>query len=113
MDIQELKVIKDKLSLSIKELQRSIDAARDRIAETYGETSEFITRLDSYYPAIQKQFELVAELDIHIERHDMSSIQDVSVMINAISEMIKNDARSLLYMLNTGKDLIPEDTILH
>lgn len=113
LDSNYLDGVRKKLFVAMKELRVSIEAAHERLLETYGKEHEFVVRLESYYSALDKQEEYAHELDDCIKNKNFENLQTLVMRINAISEMIKFDARSLLSMLQTGKDLIPDDIQFH
>lgn len=108
INFDDINKIKQSLDITIKELKISIDAAILNMTEIYGEDHYSIERLKSYYPALKKQVDYVTKLDELIECGDYDKIMVFVSKIRAISEMIKEDAKSLLLSLQTGKDIVPE-----
>jgi ABC-type iron transport system FetAB ATPase subunit len=108
INFDDIVKIKKTLDVTVKELKISIDAAILNMTEIYGEDHYSIQRLQSYYPALKKQVEYVKQLDKLIECSDYDNIMIFVSKIRAISEMIKEDAKSLLLSLQTGKDIVPD-----
>lgn len=108
-----LTLTRQKLTVAMRDLRESIEAAHAQLLETYGKEHEYVVRLESYYSALDKQEEYAQELDLCIKNQNFDNLQPIVTRINAISEMIKYDAKSLLSMLQTGKDLIPDDAQFH
>jgi hypothetical protein len=101
-----------KLSRSVNELEYSVMQAYDSFILKYGAGHKYIERLESYFPAIDKQREYIDQLEDCVKRNDFQMIYDISNKIVAISELIKNDAKSFLFSMNAegAKELIT-DTI--
>ena len=90
-----------KLSRSVTELEYSVMQAYDSFLVKYGPGHEYIDRLESYFPAIDKQREYIDQLEDCVKNSDFQMIYDISNKIIALSEMIKNDAKSFLYSMSS------------
>lgn len=113
MNIEEFNKIKILLIDKMKDLRESIDEATKSFTVLYGENHSIVERLKSYYPALDKQEKYAEELDSIISAGDFERLSYVSLKIKAISEMIKDDARSLLSSIQNGEDLLPDDITYH
>jgi hypothetical protein len=90
-----------KLSNSVNELEYSVMQAYDSFLSKYGAGHKHITRLESYFPAIDKQREYIDQLEELVKQKNFAAVYDVSNKVIALSEMIKNDARSFLFSLSS------------
>lgn len=110
--MQNFVELRDKLFSSIKQLKTSIDDAMSTMTKMYGEEHYAIQRLKSYYPALDKQLQYANELDESLREGKHEDTAQAITRIQAISDMIRTDAKSLLNSLHTGKDILP-DTNTH
>ena len=90
-----------KLSQSVNELEYSVMQAYDSFLTKYGAGSEFVARLESYFNAIDKQREFIDELELCVRNKNYALMYEISNKIVAISDLIKNDARSLLFSMSS------------
>ena len=74
----------------------------------YGEDHHAIQRLQSYYPALDKQLEYAQQLHPLLMEKKHDEYMALIAKIQGISDMIKIDAKSLLNSLTTGKEILPE-----
>lgn len=111
MQAKNLLEIKSELIQSMQQLRLSIDEASARMSQTYHEDHHIVQRLKSYYPALNKQEEYVNLLDSLIMEKNYEGIELLSAKIKAIADMIKSDAKSLLWSLQTGEEEFPEGVI--
>lgn len=100
--------IREELFQTIRQLRASIDDAMHNMSKMYGEEHYTIQRLKSYYPALDKQLEYAHQLQPLLMEKQYDEYLSLINKIQAISDMIKIDAKSLLNSLTTGKDLLPE-----
>lgn len=105
--------IREELFHTIKQLRISIDDAMHTMTKMYGEEHYAIKRLKSYYPALEKQLEYAQQLHPLLLQKQYDEYMSLISKIQAISDMIKIDAKSLLNSLTTGKDLIPEQNSIN
>lgn len=113
MDTEQFFKLKSLLIEKMKELRISIDDATQKFTLLYGEDHFVVARLKSYYPALEKQEQYTQELDILLAAGDFQSLAEVSQKIKAISELIKEDAKSLLALMQNSEESLPDDTIFH
>ena len=106
--MEKLTVVREELLTSIKQLRYSIDDAMHNMIKMYGEEHPVIHRLQSYYPALDKQLEYANQLSVLLIENKPDEYMCLIAKIQGISDMIKIDAKSLLNSLTTGKDLLPE-----
>lgn len=111
--MQNFVELRDQLFASIKQLKTSIDDAMINMTKMYGDDHYAIQRLKSYYPALDKQLEYANELDESMRTGKHEETAQAIARINAISDMIRTDAKSLLNSLHTGKDIIPDINALN
>lgn len=90
-----------KLSKSVDELEYSVMQAYDSFLAKYGAGSQYVNRLESYFDAIDKQREFINELESCVNAKNYAGIYDISNKIVAISELIKTDAKSLLFSMSS------------
>jgi hypothetical protein len=107
-----LKSLRNQLVLSLAQLEESIVSAYENFKLTHGSDHFCIIRLESYYPAIEKQKYYIEELDKLIDAQCYDNYAVVSA-ICATSEFIKSDAKSLLNVLQNGEELLPEGAVFH
>ncbi len=105
--------LREELYAGIKQLKSSIDDAMINMSKMYGEEHYAIQRLKSYYPALDKQLEYANDLDESMRTGNHEETAQAIARIQAISDMIRTDAKSLLNSLHTGKDIIPDTKSLH
>lgn len=113
MDIDQLVVAREKIASSLMELEHSVLTAYDQFSRKYGVVHEHTLRIETYFSAIEKQRELLIELDCHIKMRNFDKLYEVTAKINAMSELIKDDARSLLHSINTGTSQVPDGLQVH
>lgn len=103
MDIEAIRLVIQNLSTTVNELEFSVMQAYDQFVLKYGVGHEHVNRLESYFPAIDKQREYIIELNECIVAQDFEKFHDVATKVRALSELIKNDAKSLLMYMSTGQ----------
>lgn len=113
MDVEFLKDIIKTLSISVTELELSVIHAYDQFLVKYGVGHVHVNRLESYFPAIDKQREYIEDLDKCLLSGDAARFYEVSMKVRALSELIKNDAKSLLTYMNTGQNMEMQDEQVH
>ena len=110
--LNEIKTVRNKLFGALEQLEESIYEAHESFKMKYGDDHFCITRLQSYYPALDKQRSYLVELDSLIATKSFDNYHLVTAICTT-SEFIKEDAKSLLHLMQTGKELIPDDVIFH
>lgn len=113
MNAESIFDLRQRLSSSLEELKMSVMSAYDQFFVKYGTGHPYITRLESYFPIIQKQEELILFLDEKIKHKDFQAVADIAAKIKGLSEMVKEDARALLYSINTGEAHTIQDIDMH
>jgi len=109
MDIEQLTNSVIKVSRSVDELELSIVQAYDSFLLKYGAGHKYVDRLESYFSAIDKQREYIEEIQDYLKLGDHIMVYEISTKIVAISDMIKNDAKSFLFSINSDdKEQIAE-----
>ena len=113
MDINQLLIAREKIASSLVDLENSVLSAHEQFSRKYGAIHEHTLRIETYFSAIEKQRELLLALDSHIRLKNFDKLYEVTAKINAMSELIKEDARSLLHAINTGTSQLPNDLQVH
>lgn len=90
------------LAKTVCELEYTVMQAYEQFLAKYGVGHEYSNRLESYFPAIDKQHLFMAEMEEHAKKNELVAVLDKAAKIRALSEMIKEDARSFLTSMNTG-----------
>lgn len=110
--LDSLKALRNQLVGSMEQLEQSILVAHENFKITHGADHFCIPRLESYYPALEKQKQYIKKLDELIQAGCFDNYAVVSA-ICATSEFIKSDAKSMLNVLQNGEELLPEGTVFH
>ena len=113
MNNHELLLLREKLVSSLEELKTSVMSAYDQFLIKYGAGHPYICRLECYFPIISKQEELILVLDDMIKNEDINGVSHISAKIRGLAEMVKEDARSLLYSINSGDATSIQDVDIH
>lgn len=103
-NIPQLEIV-DRLMGSFVELERAIAGARANLSSKQCVPESIITRLSSYDSIIARQRELAAQLSEHIQCGNLEEISRHVNIINALSGMIIDDARTVLSLLSDGTEL--------
>lgn len=111
-DLQQLKDVRNKLVVALDRLELSIVEAYESLRIKYGDEHFCIKRINSYFPAIDLQREYISQLDALIHRQDYNNYSIISA-ICAISDFIREDAKSLLNVLQTDEESYPDDVTFH
>ena len=104
----------DRLFLSFSDLERAIESAK-RTLESKGAVSpEVIRRLESYDGILAKQRSLASALCESISKGDWEEVSRNVGLINGLSAMIRDDARSILSSLSAqpGKTHASEEEVI-
>ena len=110
---QSFDAIIRELSRTVNELEYSVMQAYEQFLAKYGVGHEYSSRLESYFPAIDKQREYIDELDFHIKKGELEKFYDVATKIRALSEMIKTDAKDFLLSMAQGQTMKSQDEQMH
>ena len=84
-----------RLKTSIDYLEESIKDAL-RAFKSRGASSDKLNRLNEYFKLVEAQRGYIAELEAKISNHELDDLSRLVSLINGVSTMIKEDARSLL-----------------
>jgi len=99
-----------KLRASIDHLGSAIDKSKKVMQKNTKISKSQLSRLDSYHEVVNKQKQLVNELEhIFINDKDGSDLSRVIKKINSLSLMIKEDAQSLLLEISGNPDQLIDD----
>jgi hypothetical protein len=113
MDIEAIKLVIQNLSTTVNDLELSVIHAYDQFVVKYGVGHEHVSRLESYFPAIDKQREYITKLNECIEAKDFEKFHDVATKVRALSELVKNDAKCLLSYMSTGQHIEFQEEQMH
>lgn len=97
--------IVDRLYTSFEELEEAISSAKATLSEKKTVPAEVLGRLQSYDGILMKQRTLAASLCHHISQGDWDEVSRHVNLINGLSAMIRDDARSILSSLALNSDL--------
>lgn len=113
MNIESIKIVIETLSNTVNELELSVMHAYEQFVTKYGPGHVHVSRLESYFPAIDKQREYIDELNMCLVEKDFVKFHDISSKVRALSELIKNDAKCLLSYMSTGTHIEFQDEQVH
>lgn len=115
MNPEDFQTIISLLSRTVTELEYSVVQAYDQFLLKYGAGHEYSARLESYFPAIDKQREYIDELDKHFADGNFIEFHRVAAKIRALSNMVKDDAKSFLSSISSGEPTFAEwsDETIH
>lgn len=99
----------EKLFSSFKDLEGAIESAKCTLAKRESVPPEIMARLNSYDTILLKQRNLARALCEHINNCDWDEVSRHVGLINGLSAMIRDDARSILSSLSLNNDTAPED----
>lgn len=103
--------ILQKLDSSIRQLEISIDVAREQLVQKHGEDDPLIARLDSYGPAIEKQRKWMRKMENAFHNNQAEEVIHMISLINSVSLMIKNDVKDALLEMQ-GIACSPDDNLI-
>jgi hypothetical protein len=92
--------IVERLFGSFKVLEQAIISARETLYTRKGVSPEVLSRLDSYSELLEKQKKLATELQLLIDNAQWIEVAQKISIINGLLEMIRNDAKEILDLLN-------------
>lgn len=113
MDNETIRSVIQTLSVTVNELELSVIHAYEQFVSKYGVGHEHVSRLESYFPAIDKQREYIEELNDCLVSKDYVRFHDVACKVRALSELVKNDAKCLLSYMSTGTHTEFQDEQVH
>lgn len=101
----------DRLFSSFSELETAINSAKATLAKKQSIPPEIVQRLNSYDGILAKQRSLASSLCEHINHGDWDEVSRHVSLINALSSLIRDDARAILGALALNTDQTTEDEI--
>lgn len=102
MNVDSIKIVIQTLSSVVDDLELSVMQAYDQFLLKYGAGHVHVTRLESYFPAIDKQRLYIEELNECLVSMDLIRFNEIACKVRALAELVKNDAKSLLLYMSTG-----------
>ena len=103
------KNIIDRLFQSLTELESAINGAKATLLKNGNPALAVIERLNSYDEILQKQRNLAGELCVHINKQEWDEVNRHVSLINSLSSLIRDDARSILSSLSANSDFQEEE----
>ncbi len=103
--------IVERLFTSFTELETAIHSAKNTLKSKESVPSEIIERLDSYDGILAKQRALAFTLCHHMEAGEWDEVNRHVSLINGLSAMIRDDARSILSSLSMNTEAREEEDI--
>lgn len=96
--------IVERLFASFNDLEQAIEGAKSTLASRAEVPEEVIARLKSYDGILSKQRSLAVQLCEQIKNGDWDEVSRSVSLINGLSAMIRDDARSILAALSLNSD---------
>ena len=103
----------DRLFSSFTDLERAIESAKVTLAQKESIPEEIVKRLGSYDGILAKQRGLATSLCEHIEKGNWDEVSRHVGLINGLSSMIRDDARTILSSLALNSDVPAEEEDTH
>ncbi len=101
-----------RLFASFTDLETAIESAKNTLQSKGTIPEEVLVRLNSYDKILSKQRRLATGLCDHINNGDWNEVNRHVGLINGLSAMIRDDARSILSSLNLNSDhAAPEEEL--
>lgn len=94
----------DRLFNSFEELEVAITSAKETLQSRNSVPTKVIERLGSYDHILSKQRRLAEELCQYIDAEEWDEVTRRVSLINGLSAMIRDDARSILSTLSLNTD---------
>lgn len=101
--------IVERLFNSFTDLETAIESAKETLKKKESVPQEVIERLNSYDSILAKQRRLADEMCQFIEAGDWDEVSRHVSLINGLSAMIRDDARSILSGLQLNSDPVKEE----
>lgn len=102
MSLDDIENVIRTLAHTVSDLEMSVMHAYEQFVVKYGAGHVHVSRIESYFSAIDKQREYIDQLSICVKSKDFVTFHELSSKVRALSEMIKNDAKCLLSYMSTG-----------
>lgn len=103
----------ERLFSSFSDLERAIESAKKTLAQREAIPTEIVERLRSYDGILSKQRSLAGNLCQHINSGNWDEVSRHVGLINALSGLIRDDARAILSHLSSVPDELAESKNLH
>lgn len=95
----------ERLFSSFQDLEQAIGSAKRTLAKKDGVPAEVMRRIESYDEILAKQRSLAGALCDHISKQNWDEVTRHVGLINGLSAMIRDDARSILSILSGGSEV--------
>jgi hypothetical protein len=102
----------NKLLESFNDLERCIVLTEDVLKEREGVPADIMDRVRQYAEIVQKQRGLALTLQDYISRQDWDEVSRIVRIINAMSQMIREDAQAILAGVYRVEDTEARDRVL-
>jgi len=103
----------DRLFASFSELEQAIVGARETLAKKQIAPKDIFERLQSYDGILAKQRHLALALREHMNNGNWDEVSRHVSLINGLSAMIRDDARTILNSLKLNSDECEKDDIVN
>lgn len=100
----------ERLFTSFTDLEQAINSAKATLAKKDAVPNDIIERLNSYDGILEKQRALASALCGHIAKENWSEVTRHVSLINGLSAMIRDDARSILSSLTVETESSKESS---
>jgi hypothetical protein len=102
--------IVNRLFASFTDLEVAIESAKVTLNQRGSVPEEVMARLNSYDSILAKQRTLATSLCDHIHSGNWDEVNRLVGLINGLSSMIRDDAKSILSCLSLNSDESPSDS---
>ncbi len=99
----------ERLFSSFTELEKAITSARSTLEKRESIPEELVERLRSYDGILLKQRALATKLCDHINKNEWNEVTRHVSLINGLSALIRDDARSILSALSANPEVESAD----
>jgi hypothetical protein len=103
--------IVEKLLSSFTDLEKAITGAKKTLAAKDNVPEEILVRLNSYDGILAKQRQLTKDLCFFMNTGNWEEVNRYVSLINGLSSMIRDDARSILSSLSLNTDTQTDEEI--
>lgn len=103
----------ERLFASFTELEQAIDSAKDTLARKDNVPQQIFERLQSYDGILVKQRSLALALREHMNSGNWDEVSRHVSLINGLSAMIRDDARSILSTLALNSDSPAKEDVMN
>jgi hypothetical protein len=102
--------IVNRLFTSFTDLEVAIESAKNTLNSRGTVPEEVLQRLNSYDSILAKQRRLATSLCDHIHSENWDEVNRLVGLINGLSSMIRDDAKSILSCLSLNSDETPSES---